>query len=394
MSDTWPPTKWGGHPNVPRPPEIPEGKPAYYYSEKELGAVFGRRSGWEQPYHYGDPIAEHHIIRNHVGLIDCKSIGNIWIEGKEALEAVQRLYTADMDVPVGSGVFCCLCDENGGAVDDAIIWRLADDTWLTMSTTAGRQRHHKWVKEHIKAWDLAAVALDITDGLSYLQLGGPRSRDVVEMLTEADVSNEALPFLHIMPATIAGVEGYITRAGFTGELCFEFYVGTQYGEWVWNKTLAAVKACGGGPAGIDALVTCAFEKGFTVNNLDYNAEKSPLEGGIGFTVDLNKPYNFIGKEALINLKKNGLRKRNLGFRLDDKWATAERGDRIFHDDEEVGHVLWCMPALTLEIMIGRAEFAPDIKVGLPITIKTRQGDITGVTHSRYFYDPNHERLHS
>ena len=70
--------------------------------------------------------------------------------------------------------------------------------------------------------------------------------------------------------------------------------------------MAAVKACGGGPTGIDALVTCAFEKGFTVNNLDYNAEKSPLEGGIGFTVDLDKPHNFIGKEALIQLKENGL----------------------------------------------------------------------------------------
>jgi glycine cleavage system aminomethyltransferase T len=199
MTQTWPPKRWGGHTNVPRDPDVPEGKPAYYDTEVALGAVFGRRNGWEQPFHYGDPIAEHHIIRNSVGLIDCNSIGRIWIEGKDALEAMQRLYTANMDVPVGKGVFCCLCNENGGAVDDGIMWRVEEDAWLTMSTTAGRQRHHKWVKEHIKEWGLAAVAVDITDGISYLQMGGPKSREVVEIMTDEDVSNEALPFLHIKP---------------------------------------------------------------------------------------------------------------------------------------------------------------------------------------------------
>ena len=108
---------------------------------------------------------------------------------------MQRLWTADMDVPIGRGVFSCLCDETGGVRDDGIIWRTGENQWLQVSTTAGRHRMVKWVADHLKEWGLAAVSTDMTDAMAYMEIQGPHSRAVVETLTDTDVSNEALPFL-------------------------------------------------------------------------------------------------------------------------------------------------------------------------------------------------------
>ena len=381
-----------GHRIIPRAPDEPEGKAPYYYAQQAAGAVFGRRMGWEQPVHYGDAVAEHHIVRNICGLIDSNSQTEIYVEGPEALEAMQRLWTADMDVPIGRGVFACLCDEDGGVRDDGIIWRTGEEQWLQVSTTAGRHRMVPWVKDHIREWGLAAVSTDMTDAMAYMEIQGPKSREVVETLTDADVSNEALPFLWCTEAKIAGVQGLLGRAGFTGELGYEFYVPSQYGEWVWNKTVEAMEPFGGKPCGIDALVSCALEKGLTVVGLDYNAETSPLEAGVAFTVDLNKPHDFNGKDALIALKENGLRRRVLGFHVSDNETIAERGAPIHIDGKEVGKVRMGRPALTLGMSIGRCEVPPDTKIGTTITIMNESGPIEATTHSRYYYDPKHERV--
>jgi aminomethyltransferase len=381
-----------GHANIPRRSNEPEGKAPYYYSQKKAGAVFGRRGGWEQPFHYGDPISEHHIIRNTVGLIDSNSQAEIYIEGKEALLACQRIFSRDVDVPIGKGVFSCILQDNGGAIDDAIVFRLAKEKWLSVSTTAGRHNTVNWIKDHIRKWDLSAVATDMTDALSYMEIQGPRSREVVQELIDTDVSNIALQFHHCKEAKIAGVAGLIARCGYTGELGFEFYVPSQYGEWVWDRSCDVVMRHDGRPAGVDALVSCAFEKGFTIMDVDYGRDTTPLDGNVPFVVSFDKPYDFIGKQALLNQKMAGTKKRIMGFQVEDSNRFAEPEAPIIINGKVVGMVFWGRPALTLGLSIGRCVVPTGTELGTKITIMNSAGPLEAVTHSRYFYDVQHERM--
>lgn len=172
-------------------------------------------------------------------------------------------------------VFCCLCNERGGVVDDAVVWRLAPDRWLSV-TTNGRWRTVAWIRDVLAEWDLNAIATDITDGLSALAVQGPRSREVLAGFVGEDVSRENLPVFHCRCTRVAGVQVLVGRCGFIGELGYELYLPTQYGEWLCLRHLDETTArAGGPPCGLWAVVSCGLEKGLTANGIDYDGETSP-----------------------------------------------------------------------------------------------------------------------
>lgn len=206
---------------VIEPDRDPIGSTPFRHLQESQGAVFGRRMNWQQPFHCGDVSAEHHAIHQRCGLIDSSSQSKLLIEGPDSLPFVQRIFTADLDVPVGRGVFSCACNPTGGAIDDMICWRLGKCRWFCIGSTAARRDIFRWIVPRARRWSLAATVLDQTDAYAYIAIQGPVARAAMSKLTATSISNEQFPHLslHRVVSThrsighVVGLSRDIHRAG-------------------------------------------------------------------------------------------------------------------------------------------------------------------------------------
>ncbi|MFO1399732.1 MAG: FAD-dependent oxidoreductase [Steroidobacteraceae bacterium] len=385
------------------------------------GAVMGERIGWEFPLYFDRPGAtlphepglghqawfpqvqrECLAARDAALLIDQSCYGKLLVSGPDAARALNHVSANEMDVPVGRSVYTQWLNERGGIEADVTATRLAEDEYLVVTGHPSQVRDRAWFRAHLDpAWRVQCH--DLTSGHAMFSLSGPRSRGILQALTDADVSNAALPFGAAQFMDVGCARAWVLRRSFTGELGYEIYPTTDLARHVYEALLEAGRAHGMLHGGFLALNHCRLEKGFVHFGHDIGEDDTPWEAGLGFAVALGKPGGFIGREALLRQREAGppqARLANLRLRQ----ASLEQGPCLLRNEP-----LWREGGIVGYVTSGAWGFR--VGAGLGVASVRRDGgvsgewlaqggfevEVAGVRHSAdlqfpAFYDPRGERL--
>src|SRR2546429_341429 len=279
--------------------------------------------------HHWSPAfpAEHRATRERAGLFDETSFAKIEVSGRGALAFLQRLCDNEMDRPVGSVTYTQMLNRRGGIECDFTVTRLDEDRFLIVTGTAFGNHDLGWMRKH-DPLDGSITLEDVGAARACLRLWGPRARDILQPLTDADLSNDAFPYLSPQRITVGAIPCLALRVTYVGELGWELYCPIDRGLELWDALWQAGSSFGMVAGGYRAIDSMRLEKGYRVWSSDITPEDNPYEAGLGFTVRLAKPIDFIGKEALIKAKADGVTRRMRPLLLDDGSAIALGGEPV------------------------------------------------------------------
>jgi aminomethyltransferase len=324
--------------------------------------LFKQKTAYEMPVQYEGIKAEHKAVREKAGLFDVSHMGEAVFRGPDAGKAVQRLVTRDVSrQEAGQAGYCAVCYEDGGTVDDVIVYKRLED-FLVVVNASNRKKD----LEHFRAntQDLDVEIADESDDWALLALQGPEAESILQRFTEIDLST-IKPFRFAETAEDR-VQAVISRTGYTGEDGFELYFRSDDAPEAWRMLIEA----GAVPAGLGARDTLRLEAGMCLYGNELNPEITPLEAGIGFAVHLDKEEEFIGQRALREEKEQGLRKKLVGFKLEGR-GIARHGHPVLAGGERVGEVTSGTMSPTLNEAIGLALVAPGVEDGFDVEIRGR-----------------------
>ncbi|MFC3207999.1 GcvT family protein [Aquamicrobium soli] len=321
---------------------------------KARGAVFGETAGWERAnwfaregqereYRYSwkrqnwfDNNREEHLaVRNNVGLFDMTSFGKIRVEGRDALAFLQRLCANDIDVAPGRITYTQMLNERGGIESDLTISRLSETAFFLVVPGATLQRDLAWLRKHLR--DEFVVITDVTAAESVLCLMGPRAREVIRKVSPNDFSNENNPFGTFQTIEIGMGLARAHRVTYVGELGWELYVSTDQTAHVFEALEEAGREYDLKLCGLHTLDSCRIEKAFRHFGHDITDEDHVLEAGLGFAVKTGKG-DFIGRDAVLKKKEEGLSRRMVQFRLTDPQPLLFHNEALLRDGKIVGNV--------------------------------------------------------
>jgi glycine cleavage system aminomethyltransferase T/glycine/D-amino acid oxidase-like deaminating enzyme len=318
---------------------------------KLAGAVFGSRAGWERanwfapagvkpmdvpsfeekPNWFAAVGAECRAIRERAALIDQTSFAKFEITGAGAEAALQRIAANDLSGPPGKAVYTQLCNQKGGIEADVTLVHVGHDHFYLITGSGFGVRDSGWVAKHLPS---SVQIRDVTNALAVINICGPRSREILQSGTDADISNAAFPFFGARRIDVGHATVLAVRVGYVGELGYELYIPQEFGAHVYNTLWMAGVAHGIANAGYRAIDSCRMEKGYLYWSGDISPDYNPYEAGLGFCVALDKG-NFIGREALVKIKTAGLTRKLCSFTLDG-FAPLHGGEAIFHGGKVVG----------------------------------------------------------
>ena len=318
---------------------------------KDMGARMMGFGGFDMPVQYSSIMEEHMAVREAAGLFDVSHMGELLVEGAEALPLIQRLITNDAGtLSDGRALYTVMCTPEGGIIDDMIVYRRAEDRYLLVLNAANVERDVEWIREHNR--DGAALH-DISDDTALLALQGPRSLDIAQPFLERDLDD--LPFYHFWEADdgsfIDCEAAVISRTGYTGETGLELYVPADDAPRVWRTLLEAGDDQGLLPAGLGARDTLRLETGLCLHGNDITEQTNPYEAGLGWLVKLDKG-DFVGRDALEAIEREGPERMLIGF------VGTERGiprhDHVLQspDGETIGVVTSGTQSPVLDVGIG------------------------------------------
>ena len=278
-----------------------------------LGASFTDFAGWQMPLKYSSELAEHHAVRNAVGLFDLSHMGEIDVSGPDAAALLDYALAGELSkVAVGKAKYSLICNPDGGVIDDLVVYRLAEDHFLVVSNAANYRAVHQEISS--RAADFDVTVADKSAQTALIAVQGPLSADVVTSLapTEQRGPITELKYYASMPATVAGIEVLLARTGYTGEDGFELYVPNEQAVHLWEALLAETTARRGVPAGLACRDTLRLEAGMALYGHELNVATNPYEAGLGKVVRLNK--EFVGREALQSLSEQPAARVLVGLR--------------------------------------------------------------------------------
>lgn len=330
-----------------------------------FGACFGEAAGWERPFWYLPAEArargerpeyryswkrqnwfayaaeEHAAVRNGVGLFDLTPFGKIRVEGRDAEAVLQRICANDVAVEPGRSVYTQWLNQKGGIEADLTVTRLSETEFLVVTSSGTVPRDLDWLKRHIPE-DAHCIATDVTSAEACLAVMGPRSRELLALIVDADLSNEAFPFGTAREIEIGMGLARAHRVSYVGELGWELYVPTEMARHVFDVIAERGSAVGLRLCGMHTLDSCRIEKAFRHFGHDISPEDHVLEAGLGFAVRADKRDGrfgpFIGRDAVLRKKEAGLTKRLVQFQLVDPEPLLYHNEPILRDGKVVGHL--------------------------------------------------------
>ena len=334
------------------------------------GACFGEVAGWERPnwyapagvkaeyeYSYGRQnwfdysAQEHAAVRNAVGLFDQSSFAKFLVQGPDAEKVLNHLCANNVSVPVGKVVYTQWLNARGGIEADLTITREALDRYLVVSAAATQTRDFAWLNRNIDP-DARATAVDVSSSMAVLGVMGPRSRELISLLTDADMSNAAFPFGTSQVIDLAYARVRASRITYVGELGWEIYIPVEFAPSVFDALMKEGEPLGLRLAGYHALNSLRMEKGYRHWGHDISDEDTPLQSGLGFAVAWKKPSGFLGKEALLAQKAEGTTRTLVQFALDEPDALLYHNEPICRDGVIVGRISSGMFGHTLGKSLG------------------------------------------
>lgn len=336
----------------------------------KLGGKMVDFGGWALPVQYSSILEEHHAVRERAGLFDVSHMGEILIEGPVSFEFIQRMVTNDISgLGHDKAVYTPMCYSDGGTVDDLIIYKLEEDKYLLVVNAANTDKDYEWLVEHRQ---IGVDIHNVSDDYAQLAIQGPAAQSILQKLT--DISLEDIRFFRFLKdVKIGDVRGLLSRTGYTGEDGFEIYFPAQKAVELWERILDTGKDDGILPAGLGARDTLRFEAALPLYGHELSRTISPLEAGLGRFVRLEKE-DFIGKDALLKQKEEGINKILVGFEMLDR-GIPRSGYKIQHGDREIGIVTSGSFAPTLQKNLGLALIEPvysEIDTEISIAIRNKQ----------------------
>jgi len=319
---------------------------ALYNKHVELGAKIVPFAGFEMPLQYTGVVKEHLAVRSTAGIFDISHMGELVVSGKNADKFLQFVTINDVSqIESGQAQYTAMCYEDGGIVDDLLIYRYVDH-YLLVVNAANIQKDFDWLKKHlINNVDMK----NISDEISLMALQGPNSKKILSSICDSDISN--LPFYHFIEGTVANYKVTIARTGYTGELGFEVYGFNDDIPHIWDALFENGKSHGLVPAGLAARDTLRMEMKYCLYGNDIDETTHPYEAGLGWITKLDKG-EFVGREEILKRKENMSRKL-VCVEIIDK-AIPRQGYEIFKNNKKIGYFTSAGQSPSLQKGIGLA----------------------------------------
>jgi aminomethyltransferase len=369
---------------------MPRRRSPYHAKYIELGAELVDRIGYDAPYKFTSTEAEHLATRTAAGLYDVYHQGMVDIKGKDAEALLQTTCVNDLArISDGQVLYSSVTNEQGGMIDDLMIYRVASDHFF-LSPTPSRVDA---VVAHLteQARGLNAYVTNLVSGTGFISVQGPNSRAIVSSISDTDISTEALPYYTFTAATVVEVPGFLARTGYSGEVGFEFFYPVEYGMHVWNAVFDAGQDFGLVPCGLGALRSVRMEKRYPLYGLDLNETTSPLEANLGWTVRFGKG-EFIGRDALQRQKDAGVTRQLVAIELENLESLPVPGNAITANGEAVGSVTSADRGYFVGRTIALGYVTPETAVtGAQVQIGLADGGtVDGTVNLKAAYDPDRE----
>ncbi len=302
---------------------------ALSHIHENLGAKMVPFAGYNMPVQYEGINIEHETVRNGVGVFDVSHMGEFLIEGESALELIQKVTTNDASkLAIGDAQYSCLPNNTGGIVDDLIVYKVKDNTYLLVVNAANIEKDWEWISSHNS---MNAAMKNISENYSLLAIQGPKAIEAMQCLSSINLAE--IKFYTFKVTDFAGIDHVIISAtGYTGSGGFEIYCKNNEVEQIWKAVFNAGEKYGIKPIGLAARDTLRLEMGYCLYGNDIDDTTSPLEAGLGWITKFNK--NFINSDALKLQKENGVSKKLIGFELIDK-GVPRHGYMIMNENDDV-----------------------------------------------------------
>ena len=382
-----------------------------------MGACFGESAGWERPNWYANPgqipayayswgrqnwfannAAEHRAVRERVGIFEQSSFGKLFVQGRDSARVLNRISTADVDVPTGRCVYTQFLNTTGGIEADLTVTRLAHDRFLVVTAAFTLTHVEAWIRNHIPI-DAFCVVTDMTDAYSMLNVQGPGSRALLQSISDDDFSTDGFRYGHAREVRIGYQTVLALRLSYVGELGWELYIPTAFALPVYDAIVAAGPAHGLSHCGYHTLNSLRIEKAYRDWSHDVGPDDTPLEAGLGFTVAWDKPGGSIGLEVLKEQRARGLpRRRLVQFMLEDPEPLVYHNEPIYRDGEYAGLVTSAMYGHTLggSVALGYVSHADGVSDDYVLNgryqIDLAEGRFAARASLTPLYDPRGLRL--
>jgi aminomethyltransferase len=328
----------------------------FYDLHEQAGAKLIDFGGFEMPVQYDSIRKEHNAVRDSVGMFDVSHMGEFFVTGPEALDLIQHVTINDASkLEPGKAQYTAMCYEDGGIVDDLIVYMLDEDRYMLVVNASNIEKDFDWIEEHLS---FDAKLENKSDDYCLLAVQGPKSVKTLQKLTDKNL--EDIGFYRFAMGNLAGFDDIIlSGTGYTGEKGFEIYFDKTEAdpEEIWNAIMEAGDEFDIEPCGLGARDTLRLEMGFALYGNDISKDTNPLEARLGWLTKLGKG-EFVGRDALKKVKENGLDRKLVGFTIEDKRSIPRKGYKIVdEDDNEIGHVTSGSRSISLGKNIGMGYVA-------------------------------------
>ena len=327
-------------------------KTALNETHRKMGAHMVPFGGWDMPLEYSGIVAEHMAVRTRVGVFDVSHMGEIEIQGKDALVLLQKVTCNDASrLQVNQAQYSGLMNAQGGLVDDLLVHKLSEEHYFLCVNASRREADFDWI---CRQNDTRSTVRNTSDQYTQLAVQGPRSKAVLQPFTSVELGS--IRYYWLTHGKVAGTESLIARTGYTGEDGFEIYFPVAESERIWDEILESGKKEGALPCGLGARNTLRLEAGMMLYGHDINEETTPLEANLAWICKLDKGP-FLGRDVLLRQTGEGVSKRLAGFQMSDR-GIARDDAPVWTDDRQVGKVTSGSYVPFLKRAIGLAYVPP------------------------------------
>ena len=338
------------------------------------GALMSPFGGFDMPIQYDSITQEHNAVRHEVGVFDVSHMGEVRVKGPEAYKFVSHIFVNDVTgAPDGQIFYGMMCYENGGTVDDLLVYKVNDEEYFLVINAANIDKDVAWIKQNAEGFD--CVVTDESPRYGEVAVQGPKAEECRD-----------IPFYNFKTFHIDGEDVIVSRTGYTGEDGFEIYGSHDYIVRVWDKLMEA----GVQPCGLGCRDTLRFEVGLPLYGDELSADITPIEASLSMFVKLDKP-EFIGKEALARQKAEGVKRRIVGIELEGS-AVPRHGYPVIADGRQIGEVTTGYKSISTGKSVAMAMVEkPYDKLGTPVEVQIRKKTFPAKVVKKRFYDKNYKK---
>ncbi|AIG29666.1 glycine cleavage system aminomethyltransferase GcvT [Flavobacterium psychrophilum] len=348
---------------------------------ESLGAKMVPFAGYNMPVQYEGVNAEHEIVRTGVGVFDVSHMGEFFLKGENALALIQKVTSNDASKLVdGKAQYSCLPNNEGGIVDDLIIYKIADNHYMLVVNASNIEKDWNWISSHN---DLGVDMQNLSDSYSLLAIQGPKAAEAMQSLTSIDLVN--MPYYSFQIGEFAGLKDVtVSATGYTGSGGFEIYFKNEDAEAIWNKIFEAGKPFGIKPIGLAARDTLRLEMGFCLYGNDINDTTSPLEAGLGWITKFDK--EFTNSANLKKQKEEGVARKLVAFEMQERAVPRHDYEIVDASGNVIGIVTSGTMSPSMNIGIGLGYVPTSFStVDSDIFIRIRKNDVLAKVVKLPFY---------